>query len=185
MAVEDIVAAVNAQCLEQLEENYVSYNNQNISTMVEQLQMWYVVTIKEKLAIKAHFHDIWSDTPNAHITTFARQLDWRQVKCKDHGVTVTKADKVDHSVAQMYACNLFKDNFLEDWEDSDDKLWGSTQPHFTKQYAKERCKLACNKSNKYYESSADFLEMPHLNTIKTPYYGSTATIEDGSFVAVM
>ena len=75
------------------------YKNQNIWTMVEQFQTWYVITTKEKIAIKANSLDPWSDTPDAHITTFARQLDRRQVKYKDHGVTFTKAKKVDHSVA--------------------------------------------------------------------------------------
>ena len=67
--------------------------------MVEQFQTWYVITTKEKIAITAHFHNLWSDTPDAHITNFARQLNRRQVKYKDHGVTFTKAKKVDHSVA--------------------------------------------------------------------------------------
>ena len=185
MVVEAIIAAVDAQCVEQLEEDYVAYKNQNIRTMVKQLQAWYVITTKEKLGIKVHFFEPWSNTPDTYITTFARQLDRHQFKCKDHGVTITKADKVDHSVAQMYACNLFKANFLEDWEESDDKLWGATQPHFTKQYAKERCKLEHNKSNKSYKSSAAFQETSRPHTIKTPYYGSTATTVDGSFAAEM
>ena len=57
--------------------------------MVEQLQTWYVITTKEKLIIKAHFLDTWSDMPEAHITTFAQELDRRQVKYEDHGFTVT------------------------------------------------------------------------------------------------
>ena len=43
--------------------------------MVEQLQTWYVITTKEKLAIKVHLIYPWSDKPNTHITTFAFQLD--------------------------------------------------------------------------------------------------------------
>ena len=69
--------------------------------MVEQLQTWYVITTKEKLAIKACLLEPWSDPPNAHITTFARQLVMRQVECEDHGVKVTEADKVNHFVLQM------------------------------------------------------------------------------------
>ena len=89
--------------------------------MVEQLQMWYVIMTKEKLTIKAHLLDPWSNTPNAHIVTFACQLDRRQVECKDHGVTVIKANKVDHFVAQVYACGLFKAKILDEWYESDDK----------------------------------------------------------------
>ena len=64
--------------------------------MVTQLRMWYVITTKEKLAIKYHFLAPRSDTPEAHITTFACQLERRQVECKYHGVTITNGDKVDH-----------------------------------------------------------------------------------------
>ena len=46
-----------------------------------------------------HLIDPWSDTPDAHIKTFDHQLDSRQVECEDHGVTVTKDDKVDPFVA--------------------------------------------------------------------------------------
>ena len=80
--------------------------------MVKQLQTWYVITTKENISIKKHFLEPWSDTPNTNITTFARQLDRRQVECKDHGITVTEADKVDHFVEQMYACDLFEATFL-------------------------------------------------------------------------
>ena len=84
--------------------------------MAEQLQTWYVITTKENLAIKMHFLEPWRDTPNYHITTFDRQLHRRQVECENHGVTVTKEEKVDHFVAQMYACDLFEAKFLDDWE---------------------------------------------------------------------
>ena len=89
MAFEAIVVAADTKYVEQLEEDYVGYKNQNIRTMAEKLQTWYVITTKEKLAIKAHLLKPWSNTPDTHITTFARQLDMRQAKCKDHGVTVT------------------------------------------------------------------------------------------------
>ena len=114
VAVEAIIAPADAQYVEQLKEDYVGYKNQNIRTMAEQLQAWYVITAKEKLTIKANFLEPWSDTPDAHITIFARQVDRCQVKCKNHGVTVIKADKVDHFVAQMYACGLFEATFFDD-----------------------------------------------------------------------
>ena len=39
--------------------------------------------------------------------------------------------------------------------------------------------------NKSYKSSAAFRETSRPHTIKTPYYGSTATTADGSFAAEM
>ena len=67
--------------------------------MVSQLRTWYVITTKEKMAIKAHFLAPSSDTPEVQVTIFVRQLDRRQVECKDYGVTVTEDDKLDHFVA--------------------------------------------------------------------------------------
>ena len=110
-----IVAAVNAQYVEELEKDYVGYKNQTIKIMVTHLHMWYVINTNEKLATKSHFLAPRSDTPESHVTTCARKLDRRQVKCKDHGFTVTNDDKVDHFVAQMYACGLSKAKFLDDW----------------------------------------------------------------------
>ena len=43
------------------------------------LHTWYVITTKEKLAIKAHFLATSSDTPDPHVTTFVHQLNMRQV----------------------------------------------------------------------------------------------------------
>ena len=95
------VAAVDMQYAEELEEDYVGYRNQTIIIMVTQLRTWCIITTKENLAIKEHSLAPWSDTPKAHITTFLRQLDQRQVKYEYHGVTVTNDDKVDNLVAQM------------------------------------------------------------------------------------
>ena len=125
-------------------------------TMIEQLQTWYVITTKENLAIKAHVIAPWSNTPDAHVTTFARQLERRQVECKDHGVAITEDGKVDHFVSQMYACGMFKANLLDYWEESSNKLWGATMPQFTNQYARERRKLEREQAHKNFESSAAF-----------------------------
>ena len=73
------------------------------------------------MSIKDHFLALWIDTIEAHVTTSAHQLDRRQVEYKDHGVTVTDNDKVDHFVAQMYACCLFEAKFLDEWEETADK----------------------------------------------------------------
>ena len=116
--------------------------------MVAQLSTWYVVATKENLAIKAHFLAPWSDTPEVYVTTFALQLDRRQVECKDHEVTVTNDDKVDQFVAQMYVCGMFEAKFLNDWEETADKLWGATHPQFTRHFNKERRKLERKKSQK-------------------------------------
>ena len=99
MAVESIVTVADAQYVKELEEDCIGYKKQTIKTMINQLCTWYLITTKEKLAIKAHFLMPWSDTPELHVIAFARQLDRLQVESKYHGVTVTNDNKVDHFVA--------------------------------------------------------------------------------------
>ena len=106
--------------------------------MVENILTWYVITTKEKLDIKSHFLAPWSDTPEAYVTTFGRQLDMPQIQCKDHGVTITYNDKVDHFMYQIYVCEFFNAQFLDNWEETANKLWGATHTHFTRQFNKER-----------------------------------------------
>ena len=106
----------------ELKEDYVGYKNQTIKKMVIHIHTWYVITTKEKVAIKSQFLATWSDTPEVHVTTFVRQLDRRQVECKDHGVIITNNNKVDHFAAQTYICGLFEAKFLENWEETVNKL---------------------------------------------------------------
>ena len=114
VAVESIFAAVDAQYVKELKEDYTGYKNQTINTMINQLSTWYVITTKDNMDIKYHFLAPWSETAKAHVTTFARQLYRRQVQCEYHGVSITNDDKVDHFVAQIYACRLFEDKFMDD-----------------------------------------------------------------------
>ena len=39
--------------------------------MVNQIRTWYVIITKEKVAIKDNFLAPWSNTPEAHVATFA------------------------------------------------------------------------------------------------------------------
>ena len=80
VAVEAIATAADTQYVEDLEEDYGSYKTQTIKTIIEKLQTWYVIMTKEKLAIKVHFLAPWINMPDAHVTTFASQLDMHQVK---------------------------------------------------------------------------------------------------------
>ena len=46
VAVEAIFAAVDAQYVEELKEEYLGYKNQTIKTLVTQLRTWYIITTK-------------------------------------------------------------------------------------------------------------------------------------------
>ena len=151
--VEAIVAAVGEQYMDELKEDYVGYNNQTIKTMVLQLWTWFVITNSEKVVIKAHFYAPWSDTPKSHITTFAHQLDHRQIECSNHGVTIKDEIKVFHFIQEMYVCGLFKARFLDDWEENTTKTWKVTLPLFTTQFNKERHTLERQHREKTFESS--------------------------------
>ena len=132
MAVKSIITAVDTKYVEELEEDYVGYKNQTIKTLVTQLHTWYIITNKENMAIKYHFLAPWSDTREAHVTTFARQLDRCQVECEEHGVIITNDNKVDHFPSQIYICGLFEAKFMDDWEEIANKSWGVTHTHFTR-----------------------------------------------------
>ena len=132
MAVEAIITDVDAKNVKELKEEYVGIKNQTIKTMVTQLRTWHVITTKDKLANKSHFLAPWSDTREAHVTTFARQLDRCQVECEEHGVIITNDNKVDHFPSQIYICGLFEAKFMDDWEEIANKSWGVTHTHFTR-----------------------------------------------------
>ena len=85
----------------------------------------------------------------------------------------------------MYAFDLFKAKFLDDWEESNYKSWGAPQSYFTKQYAKERRKLDRDKAHKNYEISAAFQEAPRPHTIVIPHRGATVKTADNIFAAAM
>ena len=149
MEVEAISAAVDTQYVKEIKEEYLGYKNQTIKKMVTQICTWYVITTKENLATKYPFLATWSNTTEAHTTTFARQLDRHQVSYKYHGITITSDNTVDHFVDQMYAYVLSEKKTLDNWEETADNLWGATHPHFTWKFKKERCKL---KREKYQQN---------------------------------
>ena len=70
---------------------------------------------------------------------------------------------------------MFEAKFLDDSEDTANKSWGATHPHFTRQFNKERRKLERENNHKNYEISAVFRKAPHLHTLDIPHGGLTAT----------
>ena len=145
--------------------------------MITHLQTWFVIMNKEKLDMKALFYAPWSETPNTHITTFARQLYQRKVECAKNLVTITDSDKVDHFVAQMYLCDIFESKFLDDWEESLDKTWAATKPLFVTQYNKKQRKLERESKRTPWDSNVSSREItapapPSINqetSDKAPY----------------
>ena len=110
--------------------------------------------------MKTLFHKPWSDTPKSHITTFARQLEFRQSICKENLVIITDTDKFDHFVAQMYLSDIFESKLLDNWEDGTDKDWFSTKTFFVTQYNKEQRKINRAITRTSYDRSSVLRETP-------------------------
>ena len=104
--------------------------------MLQHLRTWYKVTNAQQLAGKTCFAAPWSETPNAHVTTYARQLDRRQVECGELNVTITDDDKILQFIGEMFASELFDRKFLDDWEDAEPQSWKETVAHFAEEYGK-------------------------------------------------
>ena len=70
------------------------------------------------------------------MTTYARQLDRRQVECGKLNVTITDDDKILQFIGEMFASELLDHKFLNDWEDTEPQLWKETVAHFAEEYGK-------------------------------------------------
>ena len=114
----------------------------------------------EKLNVRALFHELWSNTPNSHIKTFAYQIEPQKAKCEDKLFIITYANKVDNFVAHMYLSNIFESKLLDDWEDGTDKSWASTKKYFVNQYNKEKRNIERARKLTPYNSSAVMRETP-------------------------
>ena len=137
VAVKVIIAAAGEQYINKLWEDFIGYKryDQIHDRLTPDLVF---ITNYKNIAIKTHFCAPWSDTPDAHATTFARQIYCRQIECTNHGVAVLDSNKSFHFIKQMYACGLVEAKFLDDWEESANKYWRTTLPLFAAQFNKER-----------------------------------------------
>ena len=87
--------------------------------------------------MRTYFESPWSNTPNSHSKTVTTQLDERQLKCANFTVKISNVDKTVFFVVQMELIGLYKNEFLEDYNKSDNHSWEKTAEVFTKQYDRE------------------------------------------------
>ena len=71
----------------------MGYNGVTILQFFAQLQKWFVISNGDKLKMRECFHAPWIDTPDAHTSTYAAQLDERQLECVDFEVVISVATK--------------------------------------------------------------------------------------------
>ena len=130
-----VTEIIDAPYVEELEEDYVGYANQTIKTVLAHLKTtWCTVTTLEKKQAAEQFQIKWNGT--THITKYARQLDKHQKLCRDIGVPAHDNQKIQIYVEQMYACEMFDDKEMTEWEDkvTADKTWAIAKAYFEKLY---------------------------------------------------
>ena len=67
------------------------------------------------MATKAAFIGPWSDAPNRHISTYARDLTRRQKNTKKYEVNVTDDDKATQLFTCIYKADILQDSVMEKW----------------------------------------------------------------------
>ena len=78
----------------------MEYNGVTILQFFTQLQKWFVISNGDNLKMREYFHAPWTDTPYAHTSTYAAQLDERQLECVDFEVDISDAAKKSSSSAR-------------------------------------------------------------------------------------
>ena len=101
-----------------------------------------------------YFHAPWTETPDAHASTYAAQLDERQLECVDFDVVISDAAKTMHFVGQMEKSGLFESKFIDDYDDKVDKSWATTTNSFVKQYDCRTRRVRREADSNNYESMA-------------------------------
>ena len=86
-----------------------------MQSLLDHVQTWFIITKKEKIEAKYHFHAPWSNSPDQQITTYNRQLNKRQQDCIKLKTAVANTNKVNYFVKDMYDCGLFEAKLLEEW----------------------------------------------------------------------
>ena len=118
---EIIISVLPDQYVKPIYKQYIGYNGVTILDFFTQLQTWYVISNRDKLKMMEYFHTPWTETPDAHTSTYAAQLDKRQLECVDFDVVILDAAKTMHFVGQMEKSGLFEPKFIDDYDDEIDK----------------------------------------------------------------
>ena len=132
----------------------MGYNGVAILQFFAQLQKWLVISNRDTLKIREYFHAPWTDTPNVYASTYAAQLDDRQLECVDFEVVISDAAKTIFFVGQMEKSGLFDSKFIDDYDDEADKSWITTGTIFVKKYDREMRRIKWEAENRDYESMA-------------------------------
>ena len=128
------------------------------------------------MVTKAAFVAHWSDSPDQHISAYARDLTRRKKNVTKYDIKITNDDKVTQLVACIYEADILKDSVMEKWEEIGDRSWTNTEKYFVKQYGGVTIAAEWAAQSAGYESAAAFREddrPPLENAPRTPAPGSS------------
>ena len=115
-------------------KQYLGYNGVTIHQFMQQICTWFVITNNDTLKMETYFAALWTDTPDAHASTYTAQLDERQLEYVDFDVLISNATKTILFVGQMDKSGLFEPKFINDYDNTPDKRWTTVVDLFAKQY---------------------------------------------------
>ena len=131
------------------------------------------------MEMMAAFVAPWSDSPNQHLSAYARDLTRRQSNVTKNAVKITDNNKVTQLVACIYEADIFVDSVMEKWEDSGDISWTKILKHFVKEYRVVTRATGWAAQRAGYESVAAFREDETPPPRKCPTYRRTRTLHRG------
>ena len=182
---EIIVAVVPEQYIKPIYTQYVGYSGITILQFFAQLQKWFVISNGDKLKIREYFHAPWTDTPDAHASMYAAQLDERQLKCVNFEVVILDAAKTIFFVSQMDKSGLFESKFIGNYDDEANKLLTTTGTIFVKQYNREMRRIKREAENKDYKIMAAIRGVSRRNNLGTPVPPMTADVTAQEYIAAL
>jgi hypothetical protein len=122
---------VDSTYVEELELDYVGFNNETIKSIINHIKTeWCVVTTMDKtMAIEA-FKEKWDGVCN--ITKFAQNLDRKMVEANDIDAEATVEGKLQTYIESMWEYNLFDDMEMNKWESKlpADKTYANAKTYF-------------------------------------------------------
>ena len=88
---------------------------ETILSLITHLHTWPVITNAESMATRAAFVAPWSDSPDQHLSAYARDLTRWQKNATKYDVKITNDDKVTQLVTCIYETDIFEDSVMEKW----------------------------------------------------------------------
>ena len=82
--------------------------------------------------MEIYFAALWTDTPDAHTSMYAAQLDERKLEFVDFDVLISDATKTILFVDQVDKSGLFEPKFIDDYDDTPEKRWTTVVELFAK-----------------------------------------------------